>query len=195
MPRSIDELIVEMHRLEVEIEQAYEQKRSDLHLIIENGRVRFSEAVIAQQRLRRIGLWRYVARAKPLTYLVTPIIYAGIVPLALLDLFLLVYQATCFPVYHIAKVRRADYLTLDRGDLPYLNGVQKLGCAYCGYANGLIAYSREIAARTEQYWCPIKHARKVLAAHDRYPGFFEYGDAETYRAGLERLREQLKQID
>jgi hypothetical protein len=47
-----------------------------------------------------------------------------------------------------------------------------------------------VAARTEQYWCPIKHARRVLGAHDRYPDFFEFGDAESFRQGLERLRAQ-----
>ena len=28
-------------------------------------------------------------------------------------------------------------------------------CARRGYANGLMAYVREVAVRTEQYWCPI----------------------------------------
>jgi len=40
------------------------------------------------------------------------------------------------------------------------------------YENGLAGYFREIAARTEQYWCPIKHARRIKAAHGRYPRFF-----------------------
>jgi hypothetical protein len=62
---------------------------------------------------------------------------------------------------------------------------------YCGYANGVAGYFREVSARTEQYWCPIKHARRIVAAHDRYPGFFEYGDSESYRLGLERLRDSL----
>ena len=80
---------------------------------------------------------------------------------------------------------------LDRGDLPYLNVLERFNCFYCGYANGLMGYSREVAARTEQYFCPIKHARRVRAAHDRYPTFFEYGDADSYRLGLERLRDSL----
>mgnify|MGYP003894196953 CR=1 FL=1 len=80
----------------------------------------------------------------------------------------------------------------DCGGLAYLNAVQKRNCAYCSYANGVVAYVREIAARTEQYWCPIKHARRILAAHDRYPRFFEYGDAESYRRGLERLRAEFE---
>ena len=66
---------------------------------------------------------------------------------------------------------------------------------YCSYGNGLAAYFREIAARTEQYWCPIKHARRIKAAHGRYPLFFEYGDAESYIKGLERLRAELIKQD
>jgi len=86
---------------------------------------------------------------------------------------------------------RSDYLVLDRGDLPYLNILERFNCFYCGYANGLMGYAREISARTEQYFCPIKHARRILAAHEHYPSFFEYGDAESYRLGLERLRNAL----
>jgi len=60
---------------------------------------------------------------------------------------------------------------------------------YCSYANGLIAYVREVASRTEQCWCPIKHARRVIAAHDHYAAFLDYGDAEAYRRKLQALRE------
>jgi len=42
--------------------------------------------------------------------LTAPIIYAVIVPLVLLDLFVTVYQSVCFPVYGIPKVRRREYL-------------------------------------------------------------------------------------
>ena len=52
------------------------------------------------------------------------------------------------------------------------------------------AYLREVAARTEQYWCPIKYARRIKGAHERYPRFFDYGDAEAFRQGLNRLRRQ-----
>ena len=37
---------------------------------------------------------------------------------------------------------RARYLLLDRGDLPYLNWIERANCDYCGYANGLIAYAQ-----------------------------------------------------
>ena len=69
-------------------------------------------------------------------------------------------QAICFRSYRIPRVRRMDYIRLDRSQLAYLNWVETLNCLYCGYANGVAAYVREIAGRTEQYWCPIKHALK-----------------------------------
>lgn len=94
------------------------------------------------------------------------------------------------PVYRSPKVRRADYLVFDREDLPYLNAIEKFNCFYCSYGNGVAAYTREVAARTEQYWCPIKHARRIRDAHGRYPQFFDHGDAEAFRQGLARLRRQ-----
>ena len=80
---------------------------------------------------------------------------------------------------------------VDRYRLGYLNIFERLNCAYCGYANGVIAYAREITARTEQYWCPIKHARKVLGSHARYAHFLDYGEAEDYAVKLDESRRRL----
>lgn len=171
----IDELIEQARGLEEEIQTEFDRERSTFLFIVDERRIRFSEEVAQLQRASRTGLVRYITGSTLLTAITAPVLYAGVVPLLLLDLFLLIYQAICFPVYGIPKARRSDYLVLDRGDLPYLNALEKLNCFYCGYANGLAGYFREIAARTEQYWCPIKHARRILTAHDRYPGFFEYG--------------------
>jgi hypothetical protein len=63
---------------------------------------------------------------------------------------------------------------------------------YCDYANGLMSIAREIVARTEQFWCPIKHARRVLGAHDRYHTFADYGDAECCQEQLLKLRAALR---
>lgn len=191
----IDELIRRMQGLEEEIQVEFDKKRDDFRFVIDERRLRFSEEVAALQRISRVGLVKYVTGASLASWLVAPVIYFGFLPLALLDVFFAVYQAVCFRAYHITKVVRSDYLVLDRGDLPYLNAIEKFNCFYCGYANGLMAYGREIAARTEQYFCPIKHARRITAAHDHYHGFFEYGDAESYRQGLERLRDALAQVE
>lgn len=115
-----------------------------------------------------------------------------VVPIALLDLSVTLYQHACFRAYGIARVPRRAHVFLDRHQLAYLNGLQKLNCVYCGYANGVIAYAREIAARTEQYWCPIKHSRAVADPHALYPGFVDFGDAEAFRERSAGLRERLR---
>ncbi|MDO9488833.1 MAG: hypothetical protein Q7J32_10705 [Sphingomonadaceae bacterium] len=127
-----------------------------------------------------------------LSALTAPLIYSLLVPIALLDLWVTLYQQICFRVYGVPRVRRADYLRLDRHRLPYLDAVGKLNCVYCGYANGVIAYAREVASRSEQYWCPIKHGDAPAGVHHRYAVFAEFGDGAGYDARAERLREALR---
>jgi len=111
-----------------------------------------------------------------------------IIPLLLTDLFITFYQLSCFPIYGIKKVRRADYIIFDRHKLQYLNFIEKFHCSYCAYGAGMIAYISEIVARTEQYFCPIKHARKILGTHVRYAHFLDFGAADNYEAKLEEFR-------
>lgn len=145
----------------------------------------FLDSVIGRTVKKRIFGVRYSV------IITAPIIYSLIIPLFLLDIFMSIYQAICFPIYKIPKVRRSDYFVFDRLSLDYLNGIQKMNCAYCSYGNGVVAFGREIAARSEQYWCPIKHARKIKGAHKRYPVFMDFGDGEQYREALEDIREMI----
>jgi len=191
MPTTIDELLARIRTLQDELEEEYRKARDELG----QKRVQLAEEFLQQQRRYKVGLFRFLAQARPLVALTAPLIYAGWIPFLLLDLFVTLFQTFCFPIYRIRKVRRADYLVFDRADLPYLNLIEKFNCFYCSYGNGVAAYTREVAARTEQYWCPIKHARRIHAAHGVYPTFFEHGDAEAFRLGLERLREQFGDID
>jgi hypothetical protein len=192
MNPKIEELIQTLKSIEEEMESEFRKKREEFRFTVEEKRVRFAEEVILQGRTLKIGLLRYLREAHPFNVLTAPVIYTGFIPPLCLDLFVTLYQTICFPVYGIPKARRGDYMVFDRGDLPYLNAMEKFNCFYCSYANGLAGYFREVAARTEQYWCPIKHARRIRNAHQRYPRFFEYGDAESYRKGLERLRRQFE---
>jgi hypothetical protein len=178
--------------LEAELEAELARRRAELRVGLEKGKAFFEEEILRRHRELRTRLSTYVLNARLLVILTAPVIYALIVPLVLLDLFVTVYQAVCFPVYGIPKVRRGDYLVFDRHHLAYLNALEKLNCAYCSYTNGLIAYVREIAGRTEQYWCPIKHARRVIGAHPRYASFEDYGDAEGYRKWLEQFKDAKK---
>jgi hypothetical protein len=181
--------------LEAELEAELAQRRAELRVGLEKGRAFFEEEILRRHRELRTRLSTYVLNARLLVILTAPVIYALIVPLVLLDLFVTIYQAVCFPVYGIPKARRRDYLVFDRHHLAYLNALEKLNCAYCSYANGLIAYVREIGGRTEQYWCPIKHARRVIGAHPQYPVFEDYGDVEGYRKWLERFQNAKKDKD
>ncbi|MBL0162556.1 MAG: hypothetical protein IPP82_02570 [Xanthomonadales bacterium] len=196
MNPKIEELLLGIRNMEEELEVQMALARAELQVRIADGKIEFEKAVLKRHREMKTRLLRYILGARPLIALTAPLIYLLIVPFVALDVFITIYQAVCFPVYGIAKVRRRDYMVFDRRYLAYLNALEKLNCAYCSYGNGLIGYVREIASRTEQYWCPIKHARKIIGAHPRYSQYVDYGDAESYREELanavERQREKKK---
>lgn len=191
MTPQIAALTEKIRALESELDAELAKRRAELRIGLEHGRVAFEEELLRRHRELRRKLLPYLFGAHPLVILTAPVIYAGILPFLLLDFFVSIYQAVCFPIYKIAKVRRADYLVFDRHHLAYLNALEKLNCAYCSYANGIIGFTREVAARTEQYWCPIKHARRVIGTHERYVAFDDYGDGEGYQARLAELRKAL----
>jgi len=177
-----------IRRLERELETAVAKRCIELNYKVHDGVVRFEKVVVARHRMVKSRLGSYVLGARPAMILTVPVIYALILPLAVLDLLVAVYQTVCFPVYGIPRVRRRDYFAFDREQLAYLNAIEKINCGYCTYANGVLAHVREVASRTEEYWCPIKHARRVLGVHARYGEFTDFGDADAYRHELERLR-------
>ena len=145
----------------------------------------------AQKRLKQ-SIPSYLLESRPLNLLAAPVVYSMIVPIALLDAWISFYQWICFPLFGIRKVPRWEYIVVDRHKLAYLNGIEKLNCAYCGYANGVFAYAREITGRTETYWCPIKHSTRTRDAHHYYGDFAVYGDAPGYKRRLPALRRSLK---
>lgn len=194
MNPDIREFLARIRELETRIEREAQQRRQQWQADFEASKVKFEAEVLAQQKRFKMGLLRYVLSAEWRSVLSVPFIYPVIVPLLLLDVFVTLYQWVCFPLYRIPRVKRGDFFVFDRTHLAYLNLLEKINCAYCSYGNGLVAYVREVVGLTEQYWCPIKHARKVLQAHPHYHGFADYGDAEHYRAELTRLREELTRM-
>lgn len=196
MSMSISEIAAKIAELEHQLERALadevDVKRREFLYVIEKGKVAFESDVRMVHRRVRQSVPAFLREAPVASLLVAPVIYSLLVPFVLLDLWLWLYQAVCFPVYGIAKVDRSRYILLDRGQLRYLNAIERFNCDYCGYANGLIAYAREVASRTEQYFCPIKHARRCFGTHARYPEFLDFGDARAYRRELARFRAELK---
>ena len=174
-------LVERIRKLEAELAQELASRRKTFAHTVEHRRIVFESSIARKHAALKQRLLPYIAGARPLVVLTAPVIYSMILPFVLLDVFMAVYQAICFPIYRIEKVQRTAYITFDRKHLGYLNGLEKLNCIYCSYGNGLLAYAREISARTEKHWCPIKHARRIEGAHRHYSEFLEYGDAEGYR--------------
>ncbi|MDE2584671.1 MAG: hypothetical protein KGN39_04675 [Betaproteobacteria bacterium] len=194
MNPKIEELFARIRQAEEEIEQEIQRRRAELHTDFQNRRIRFDREVLEQQRRFKQGLVNYLLHSEWRNVLTAPLIYAVFFPLLAVDLAVTLYQFICFPLYGIPRIRRRDYLVFDRTHLAYLNLVEKINCAYCSYGSGLASYLQEVIARTEQYWCPIKHARRILHAHPYYAGFVDYGDAEAYQRELQSLRKQLAEL-
>ncbi|WP_321327481.1 hypothetical protein [uncultured Parasphingorhabdus sp.] len=185
-------IVDRIRALEAELEVRIAEERAEMGERLDKGRAELDRDLAAMHRSLRVGVLRYISEAQISVILTAPVIYALLLPFAFLDLSVSIYQAICFRAYGIERVRRRDYIAYDRGRLSYLNAIEKINCTYCSYANGVIAYVREVAGRTEQYWCPIKHALKVRGQHKRQRLFEEYGDGADYRQRLARHRDALK---
>ncbi len=194
MANQIEILMEKIKGLESELISELQKKHDEFFYEVIKKKVRFEREVRKHHKTMAKTLRRYFYDAAFLNVLTAPVIWFCLVPGVFLDLTITFYQAICFPVYKIPKVRRSDYIVIDRHSLSYLNGFEKLNCMYCGYFNGLAAYVQEVVGRTEQYWCPIKHARKLKTVHNRYKNFLDFGDAEGYRKNIETVRRDFKDL-
>ncbi len=193
MRAQINELLEKIRSLEGELEAQLAEQRRSYGYRLEQGRLFITREAHARQKALKLGLRRYLIDSGVLTILTAPFIYAVAIPVFALDLVASLYQAVCFRVYGVSRVKRRDYVVFDRHRLPYLNLIQKVNCFYCSYANGVIGYVHEIASRTEQYWCPIKHAEGLSGTHRRYGDFLEYGDVGEYPQSLDEQRRRLRE--
>ena len=190
----IEELLGRIEDLERELGEELHRKQDEFLYTIQRRKVVFEEEMRRRHKELAARLSDYVYDSGVLMILTIPVIWSALVPAVLLDVVVWAYQLVCFPIYGIPRVRRSDYVVIDRHALRYLNLIEKLNCMYCGYFNGVMAFVREVAARTEQYWCPIRHARPLRSVHGRYKKFFAYGDAEGYRANLAKVRGQFDDV-
>lgn len=191
MDDKIRSLLAQISALEDELRNALHEREERLYYHIKGKKVEFERSIRETHLKLKRGILRWIVTDRPQNILTAPVIYGMVVPMVMLDLCVTLYQWVCFPVYRIARVRRGNYIVFDRNNLGYLNWFERLHCEYCAYGNGLIAYTAEIVARTEQYFCPIKHARKILGTHARYERFLPYGEAKDYHARLEAFRKAL----
>lgn len=192
--RTLEEIIADIRQLEQELLQELQKKQAEYCYIIEGKRIEFEAETRRYHKTLAKTLGRYFAEAQLLHILTAPVIYLCLLPALFMDLVVTIYQAICFRAYDIPRVDRDEHIIIDRHSLQYLNPLEKLNCLYCSYFIGLLAYIQEIAARTEQYWCPIKHARKLASIHSRYHKFLEYGDSAAYQDRLEEVRREFTDL-
>lgn len=191
MNSRIRQIVEQMSQLENELNVALEEQQSRLRYSVDGKRVVFEQTLKEAHQRVKLGVFRWFLTVRPQNYLTMPVIYGASIALVLFDLSVSLYQALCFPIYGIPKVKRGDYIVYDHQHLAYLNIIEKAHCLYCSYAVGMVAYTQEIIARTEQYFCPIKHAHKMRSMHSRYERFLDYGDGDEFLRKLEEFRAEL----
>ena len=195
---AIEDILERLKSLENELSSSWDQilkeKRELFHYTIEKGKVQFEKNIKALQKREKTTLLNYLFAARLGHILTAPIVYSLFIPFILLDLMVSFYQHSCFRVYRIPLVDRKKYIVIDRQYLAYLNIIEKINCVYCGYGTGVIEFVREVSSRTEQYWCPIKHAQRTPDPHYRVHQFIDYGDAEDYHKKLKQLREDIQNL-
>jgi hypothetical protein len=190
----IAQLLAQMAALEDELRTAVHDQESRMFFQINGKRVEFERSVRDAHRKLKTNFFRWLVTNRPQNLITGPLIYGMALPLLLIDACVSLYQWTCFPIYGITKVKRSDYFVFDRHHLGYLNFIEKFHCTYCEYGNGLMSYMTEILARTEEYFCPIKHAHKIIGTHGRYRRFLAYGEADAYEKKLEEYRVALGKV-
>ncbi|MDP3608048.1 MAG: hypothetical protein Q8R74_03130 [Methylophilus sp.] len=187
----IKQILDQIAELECQLSEVINQEQTEVIFHFVGKKIEFEQSIKRYHLKLKNNFFHWLVSNRPLNLITGPIIYSMIIPLVITDFFITFYQITCFPIYGINKVNRSDYIVFDRQHLHYLNFIEKFHCTYCAYGSGMIAYISEIVARTEQYFCPIKHARKVLGTHARYKHFLEFGAAQDYQANLESYRKRL----
>lgn len=187
--RRILRLIAE---LEDELQEELHQQKQRMESQLENSKLALQKKMLNTQQHVKTNLVHWLLNSKTKNLITLPFIYPLIIPFVFLDVCVSMYQLICFRLYGIARVKRRKYFVFDRHQLPYLNGIEKVNCFYCSYANGVIAYVGEVASKTEQYWCPIKHSQNIYHPHSRYINFIDYGQGDDYQAKGEKLRNSLR---
>ncbi len=193
MSKRATQIADEIRTLEKELRQEIQRIRIDSFEIREKT-IHFRDEVLSRHRTQIVGLLTYIRRAKLKHILCLPIIWLCLLPALVMDVVVSFYQAVCFPLFGIPKVKRGEHVIFDRRHLRYLNVIEKLNCLYCSYFNGVVSFATEVGARTEQYWCPIKHAAQLKTIHSRYHTFVDFGDSDEFRKKLPDIRKNFSDI-
>jgi len=192
MNEQIKKIVAKIHVLEEELRTILYEQQTEFSYKVAGKKVEFEKNIREAHKKLKTSWFYWFITVSPKHLLSGPFIYGLIIPLVIFDISISFYQSICFRLYGIALVKRSEYIIFDHRHLAYLNIFEKINCLYCSYATGVINFAREIASRTEQYWCPIKHAHKIIDAHHRYTDFIDYGNAEDYQKNMIEIRNKLQ---
>ncbi|MBS9784127.1 hypothetical protein KGV55_02135 [Candidatus Gracilibacteria bacterium] len=195
MQSTISKILKEINEKKQELSKEYDKIKEKYDFEFIKGKIIFSDEQKQKYKKEKKSIFDTIFTAQVREILSIPFIYGMIIPFIVLDIFLFVYQNTAMRLYKIPLAKRKDYVVFDRKFLGYLNVIEKINCLYCSYGNGLLAYAREVAARTERYWCPIKHAKKRLGSHNWEQLFADYGDSKGFRELYSEEKNYEKEIE
>lgn len=194
MKSKISQLLEDIIKKKEELVVEYEKLRVKYNFDFIKWKIIFSKETKLRNKKFKESLVKYIFSAQIRHIISMPFIYMMVIPTVILDIFLIIYQNICFRLYGIPLVKRSEYVTFDRRFLDYLNIIQKFHCLYCSYVNGVYLFAVEVAWRTEKYWCPIKHAKKMWATHDWHQCFADYWDPEWFKKVFNKNHEFYEKV-
>lgn len=192
MSDKIREMMEEIESMKEKLREELVEHEKHINYEIKNGYITFEKEVLEKQKENMKNLLLWFGEIPLLHLLTAPIIYGMIIPAVFLDITLFIYQKVVYRIYKFESIKRSEYIVFDRQYLGYLNAIEKFNCLYCSYFNGLMHYASAIISRTELYFCPIKHAKKIAYDHEYYDLFLSYGNGEKYQENLKKLREDME---
>lgn len=192
MNDQIKKIVDKIYELEKELLSIIYEQQDQFSYKVAGKRVEFEKNIREAHKQLKTSWIYWLITISPKHLLTGPFIYGLIIPLLIFDIGVSIYQSVCFRLYGISLVKRSEHIIFDHQHLEYLNIFEKINCLYCSYASGVISFGREIASRTEQYWCPIKHAHRLVDVHHRYANFLDYGNAENYKENMAEARKQVQ---
>ena len=189
MKSTINKILEDIDNKKKDLLAEYDKLRKKYNFEYIKWKIRFTREQNEENKKRKKSIWKTIFSSTIREILSIPFIYGFIVPAVILDISIFIYQNTAIRLYGIPLAKRSDYITFDRRHLSYLNWIEKINCLYCSYVNWLFAYVTEVAWRTEKYWCPIKHAKKMTSSHNWEKYFADYGDADWFKEVFRKNQE------
>ena len=181
MKSKINIILSDIDKKKEELKVEYTKLMDKYGFTFSWGKIVFNSEKVKENKRLKKPLLETIFTAQIREIISIPFIYMMYFPALLLDFMLFIYQHVAFRLYKIPIVKRSEFIIYDRAQLDYLNIVQKINCIYCSYFNWLMSYAVEIWWRTERYWCPIKHAKKMKWWHDWQKHFSDYWDPDGFK--------------